>query len=341
MLGALRVLFILGFFALLSSLSTSAGGNEALVSAPSDAGSLEADFDAVILEVQNQLLAAPEASYVYLTHWIKVYNSAQDRPKARAPQTPQRLTAADSFAHDSNKSWRPNGFPVVSPLWGHSMPYSFADPSRFRPPAPPLQGEAFEASIENVLIYGDLFSEVRTPEQSLISAFWANGRSTETPPGRWNVIALEGSRHLPKAKRIELMLRLNIALYDAGIAAWDAKYHYSYWRPQTAIAATDVEYSDWEPMMQPPFHPEYVSGHSAFSGAGSAILEHYLGASDFCVIAKELANLKRCFSGFTQAAEEAGLSRIYGGIHFDFSNQAGLKLGRDVAAHVISTVSLP
>lgn len=97
-------------------------------------------------------------------------------PKPRTPHTPMRFpAAADSFAHDPNKSWRPNGFPVVSPRWGLSTPYSFADASRFRPPAPPLQGEAFEASVKNVLIYGDLFSEVRTPEQSLISAFWANG----------------------------------------------------------------------------------------------------------------------------------------------------------------------
>ena len=62
--------------------------------------------------------------------------------------------AADRFAHDLNKSWRPNGFPVVFPRWGRSTTYSFAVASRFRRPAPPLQGEAFEASVENVLIYG-------------------------------------------------------------------------------------------------------------------------------------------------------------------------------------------
>ena len=76
-------------------------------------------------------------------------------------------------------------------------------------------------------------------------------------------------------KRMSKPLRaglLVIALYDAGIAAWAAKYHYSYWRPQTVIAATDAEYADWAPMMQPPFHPEYVSGHSAFSGAFSTPL---------------------------------------------------------------------
>ena len=118
----------------------------------------------------------------------------------------------------------------------------------------------------------DLFSEVRTTQAVFNLRLLGQWRRDGNAAGALGHDALEHSRHLPKAKRMELMLRLNIALYDAGIAAWASKYHYSYWRPQTVIAATDAEYAGWEPMMQPPFHPEYVSGHSAFSGAFSTPL---------------------------------------------------------------------
>ena len=91
--------------------------------------------------------------------------------------------------------------------------------------------------------------------------------------------------------------------------------------------------------MQPPFHPEYVSGHSAFSGAGAAILETLIGPKSFCFTSEELLGLTRCFSSFTDAARKAGRSRIFGGIHYEFSNQAGQKLGRDVAHQVLETFS--
>ena len=338
MVGVWRYILIFAFLV----VSTIANGQDIKYSSPivnnAEPNALENDFKAVISKVKDRLLDAPEATYLYLAHWIELYNFENILPETAALQLPPLPEKIDNFTPKQN--WEPNGYPVVSPEWAFGTPFSFADPARFRPPSPPTHGPIFEKDIKNVLLYGDAYSEVRTPEQSLIAAFWANGIGTETPPGRWNIIALEESRHLPHAERVNLMLKLNIALYDAGIAAWDSKYHYSYWRPQSAISKTYSLYADWQPMMQPPFHPEYVSGHSAFSGAAAKVLEVYLGPRKFCITAPELANLQRCFDSFTQAANEAGQSRIYGGIHYDFSNQAGLKLGRDVAAHVLSTVNL-
>ena len=249
--------------------------------------------------------------------------------------------APDNAAPLKQTDWKPNGFPIVSPEWRYLAPISFSPASRFRPKPPPdVESEELQKDAKDVLAYGDDYSLIRRADEALASAFWANGPGTETPPGRWNVIALENSKSLPRAQRTALMLKLNIALYDAGIAAFDAKYHYDYWRPQTAIRQLYPEQADWGPMMQPPFHPEYVSGHSAFSGAAAAVLEHYLGRKRFCITAPELFDLERCFAGFNEAAEEAGRSRIFGGIHFEFSNQAGLKLGRDVAEQVIFNIDL-
>lgn len=306
--------------------------------------SLETSFEAAKQEVQNQLLNAPEASYIYLTHWIDIYNQSKSAEEIfsfeRKIERPDKA-AQDDAAPLKQTDWQPNGFPIVSPEWRYLTPISFSPASRFRPDPPPdVESEEFQKDAKDVLAYGDDYSLTRRADEALASAFWANGPGTETPPGRWNIIALESSKSLPRAQRTALMLRLNIALYDAGIAAFDAKYHYDYWRPQTAIRQLYPEQADWGPMMQPPFHPEYVSGHSTFSGAAAAVLEHYLGRKNFCITAPELHDLERCFTSFTDAAQEAGRSRIFGGIHFEFSNQAGLKLGRAVAEQVISNIEL-
>ena len=338
MVGVWRYILILAFLAVSTTAIGQAFESPSALVVHAEPNALEENFKAVIVDVQAQLLDAPEASYLYLAHWIEIYNHENNVPGGATLKLPPRPEKIKNFTPKPN--WEPNGYPVVSPEWGLGTPFSFSNPARFRPPSPPTHGPIFEKDIKEVLLYGDAYSDVRTPEQSLIAAFWANGIGTETPPGRWNIIALEGSRHLPHAERVNLMLRLNIALYDAGVAAWDSKYHYSYWRPQSAITKTYNLYTDWQPMMQPPFHPEYVSGHSAFSGAAATVLENYLGSRKFCITAPELADLIRCFESFTQAANEAGQSRIYGGIHYNFSNQAGLQLGHNVAVHVLSTVKL-
>jgi len=156
-----------------------------------------------------------------------------------------------------------------------------------------------------------------------------------TPPGHWNNIAISTINKLPVEEQLEILLVLNIALYDAGIAAWDAKYHFLYPRPHETIRQIDKENPNWTSMGDVPLHPEYVSGHSAFSGAASHILTSYLGEYEFCNTSKAMWGLERCFASFKDAAEEAGQSRIYGGLHYQFSNQDGLQLGINVAQHAL------
>ena len=140
---------------------------------------------------------------------------------------------------------------------------------------------------------------------------------------------------------------------DAGIASWKAKYDYELWRPIDAIQNADVDSNPatqadptWKPLIVTPPFPAYVSGHSSFSSAASAVLTGLLGpsvsfvsqsdtVSEWRLVSSTEPSPKvRTFTGFAQAAEEAGLSRIYGGIHFNFDNTQGLKLGNDIGNFV-------
>jgi MYXO-CTERM domain-containing protein len=139
-----------------------------------------------------------------------------------------------------------------------------------------------------------------------------------------------------------------LALADARIAVWNAKYEYGLWRPVTSINSplddgnpdtTPDPEGDWAPLLETPNHPEYVSGHSATGAAGAAVLAHWFGDDNsFSVTSETLvgAAYTRSFKRFSDAAQENADSRIYGGIHYRFSNEAALVLGEKVAAFVLA-----
>jgi hypothetical protein len=164
----------------------------------------------------------------------------------------------------------------------------------------------------------------------------------------WNQIAqtLGAGNNLEQNAR--LFAALNIGLADAAIAAWDAKYEYGLWRPVTAIRADDgnpltLQDPNWTPLLTTPPFPEYVSGHSTFSGAASTILAQVLGKDEmaFVVASGDLPGVTRSFYALSQAANEAGMSRIYGGIHFQAGNQDGLATGRSIGDWVMGQYFQP
>jgi hypothetical protein len=166
-----------------------------------------------------------------------------------------------------------------------------------------------------------------------------------TPPGHWNRIArsLAAERGLSTFENARLFAMLNIALADAAIACWECKYKFDFWRPVTAIRTAAKlgntslkEDPDWTPLLTTPPFPSYTSGHSTFSGAAAAVLTAFLGKDDvaFSSISDAMPGVRRSFKSFSDAANEAGMSRIYGGIHYSFDNKDGLKLGRAIGEHV-------
>jgi membrane-associated phospholipid phosphatase len=239
------------------------------------------------------------------------------------------------------------------PNWPHVTPWAMTGGSQLRPAAPPSPNSTeYLAAFREVKRVGRVDSTSRTAEQTQIALFWADGAGTETPPGHWITIAsgLSRERGLSLAENARLLGLLSITVADAAIISWDVKYAYNNWRPVTGIQhadqdgnpATDADPS-WLPLLGTPPFPSYSSGHSTFSSSSARVLAHFFGtdAIAFSTVSDGLPGVTRSFTSLSQAAEEAGQSRIYGGIHWQFDNQAGLDSGRALADLVFFSVLTP
>jgi hypothetical protein len=247
----------------------------------------------------------------------------------------------------------PNGFePALLPQWPNVIPFAMTSGDQFRPGGPPaLDSATYAAELNEVQAYGKTISAVRTAEQTEIARFWADGGRSFTPPGHWNQIAAQFTSQPGRTllENARLFALLDMALADAGIVSWDAKYAFNLWRPITAIQQADLDGNaattkdaTWTSLLTTPPFPEYTSGHSTFSGAASTVLDSLVGpATGFSTMSLGLPGVYRTFTGFTQAANEAGQSRIYGGIHFQSANQDGLASGRSLGHYVLEQQLLP
>ncbi|OHB55680.1 MAG: hypothetical protein A2Y07_09045 [Planctomycetes bacterium GWF2_50_10] len=247
----------------------------------------------------------------------------------------------------------PMNMPAMNPQWAIVTPFALVSNSQFRPGQPPaLTSAEYTAAFNEVKSIGSKTSATRSQMQSMTAMFWMDMPGTWTTVGRWNFIARQTAmrHHSNLWQNARLFAMFNVALADAGIQAWDIKYAYSFWRPITAItqANTDnnpatIEDTAWEPYITTPAFPEYVSAHSTFSGAAAQILADFFNDDNisFTVTSYTDPNMLRVYRSFTQAADEAGISRIYGGIHFSFSNRLGLDAGRSVAKYVLHNYMQP
>ena len=237
----------------------------------------------------------------------------------------------------------PAFLPYLLPQWGFVAPFGMSSGSQFRPPGPPsLDSERYAADYNEVKELGAAFGSTRTEDQTQIALFWADGAGTETPPGHWNSIAqiIGAAQGNTLEENARLFALLNIAMADAAICAWDAKYTFHFWRPVTAIAFAEPELNWASFIVTPPF-PDYVSGHSTFSGAAATVLALFYGTEDlpFTIGSDFLPGVYRSFPTCLDAADEAAVSRLYGGIHFRSANedglQAGISIGEWAATHYL------
>jgi PAP2 superfamily/Dockerin type I domain len=245
------------------------------------------------------------------------------------------------------------------PQWPQVTPFVMLSGSQFRPAPPPaLNSFEYAQAVDEVMRLGASNSSERTADQTNIAKFWADGAGTATPPGHWNQIAVDqslahGQSLLESARTLALV---NLALADAGIASWNAKYHYDLWRPIDAIRKADIDGNSataqnvgWTPLLQTPAFQSYTSGHSTFSHAAAAVLTSLFGDNvaftdhadpghtGLWPPSDDTSSIpRRTFAGFRQAAEEAGRSRIYGGIHFSFDNTAGSTAGNQIGELTVS-----
>ena len=222
-------------------------------------------------------------------------------------------------------------------------------PSQFRPPPPPaLNSSTYTTDYNETKTMGVFASSQRTADQSDLALFWAGNT-----PLYWNRIAsqIATARNLSLTENAHLFAQLNLAMADAGIACWDAKYRYVFWRPITAIRGGDTDENDatvvdanWTPWLDAlpagtPPHPEYPSGHSTVSGAAAFILEAAFGDNTPFTVTSEVPIVKlstRSFSSFSAATAEIADARVFGGIHYRNSCVQGNTVGRAVADYVLS-----
>jgi membrane-associated phospholipid phosphatase len=226
------------------------------------------------------------------------------------------------------------------------LPWVLDVPSEFRPAGPHALGSLpYLADLDETRTMGNISSAQRTADETFAAQFWAS----TTANYFWDGVAmrLSAARHMTLSENARLLALVNVAMADAAIACWDAKYHYVFWRPITAIrASTDPA---WTPLIPTPAHPEYPSGHSTVSGAAAAVLAAVFGDNVAFVIdtdganqssagpgAPPLAGATRTFTSFTAALEEVKNARIFGGIHFRTACDDGQATGKSVAEFVLA-----
>lgn len=252
----------------------------------------------------------------------------------------------------------------ITPQWGKVAPFALRSAAEFRPVLPaPYPSADYTEQANEVLAY----SAALTDEQKMMAEYWADGPASELPPGHWTLFAEAVSTrdHHGLDEDVRMFFALTNAIFDASIACWEAKRFYDYVRPITAVHALYsgkqvtawagaglgtrvIDGSNWRPyqaatVVTPPF-PSYVSGHSAFSAAGAQILRLYTNSDVFGLSATFPAGSSRVEPGivphapvtlswatFSDAADEAGISRRYGGIHFKQEDVVSRQMGRLVA----------
>jgi hypothetical protein len=243
--------------------------------------------------------------------------------------------------------------PPVDPQWRQVTPFALTSGTQFQPPPPPaITSAQYAAELNQVEQLGGTTSTARTPAETALARFWSDLAGTFDPPGHWNQIAeiAAVANHTDLENSARMFALLDMALADAGVEAWGVKYTDNTARPVTVIrdgadGVNPLVHADptWTPLWATPAFPSYISGHSTFSAAAAAVLDSIYGTSfAFTDSGDPSENLTpEHFANFDQAAQSAGMSRIYGGIHFMSDNLAGLQVGGEVGQYVVQHELLP
>lgn len=207
--------------------------------------------------------------------------------------------------------------PPVQPMAGTWKTWVIDSGEAFRPPPPPAYGSPQYLAEARELI--DMQNSL-TKEQRRSAKFWEGGEGTPLPPGVWNRVVLDylAEHRVSRAEQFRTLALVNVALADAGVASWDAKY--AYWTPRPENAIRDLLDPKWRPYLRTPLFPAYVSGHSTYSAA----------------VAEVLAGLyPDDAEQFRAMGEEAGISRLLGGIHWRSDHVHGSRMGLEIGKRVL------
>jgi len=237
--------------------------------------------------------------------------------------------------------------PTVIPIavqWPKRKPWLMTNPAQFRPgPPPKLTSEVWARDYNEVKALGGKNSTQRTAEQTEIARFW----EATLPPiyyGLVRSVATVPGRDVTQNAR--LFAAVTQAIDDAMIAVFDAKYHYNFWRPVTAICNGDMDGNDateqdlsWAPFVDTPMHPEYPCAHCIIAGAVGTVLEAEIGAGPTPILTTTSTtanNSARSWKKIDDFVQEVSLARIYDGVHYRNSTQVGTAMGKQIGALAVA-----
>jgi hypothetical protein len=267
------------------------------------------------------------------------------------------LEARANDGCDAPDSYRPRTTPgvyvptaiTISSMWPDMKPFVMAKPSQFRPVPPvSLDSKEWAADYNELKDYGGQSSTKRSAQQTEIARFWLVG-----PPVAYHpfVRQLVSTKQMDIVDSARFMTLVSVGLTDAIIAVLDAKYHYNFWRPITAIRngdaddnpATDRE-ATWQPIAPTPMHPEYPCAHCIQSGSVAGVVKAVLGSDEIPEIAMTsptAPGVTRRWTNMTALTDEIASARIWAGFHYRFSTRVGTNMGRQVGDYVVKSVMQP
>jgi PAP2 superfamily len=267
------------------------------------------------------------------------------------------LEARANDGHDAVDDYRPTTTPgvyVPTPItaastWSRVKPFAMTTASQFRPDPPiSLSSQEWAADYNELKDYGGKTSAKRSPQQNETARFWL----MVGPPAYHPFV-----RQLVTAKQMSIgdsarfMALAAVGLNEALIAVFDAKYHYNFWRPITAIRNGDIDGNDvtereatWQPIDNTPMHPEYPCAHCILSGSVSGVIKAVLGTEDIPEIAitsQAAPGVIHRFTNLTAFTDEVANARIWAGFHYRFSTRVGTDMGRQIGEYVVKNVMQP
>jgi hypothetical protein len=267
------------------------------------------------------------------------------------------LEARKNDGADAPDAYRPRMTPgvyvptaiTVGSMWPDVKPFAIAKSSQFRPQPPVVLNSAEWATDYNeIRDYGSKTSTRRSAQQTETARFWLMVGPAAYHPFARQLVAAKQMSVVDSARFMALVA---VGLNDALIAVLDAKYHYNFWRPITAIRNGDIDgnpaterEATWQPIDNTPMHPEYPCAHCTLSGTVAGIVGAALGSAEIPEIAISSTSAPGVIHRWTNTralTEEVANARIWAGFHYRFSTRAGSEMGRRIGESVVNSVMQP
>jgi hypothetical protein len=257
-----------------------------------------------------------------------------------AARADDAVTGAEVYRPSTTAgAYVPTTMPATT-QWPQRKPWLMASAAQFRPgPPPPLTSERWARDYNEIKAFGGRASTQRSAEQTAIARFW----ETTLPPiyhGLVRSVAEMPGRDLMRNAR--LFAAVTQAIDDALIAVFDAKYHHGFWRPITAIRNGDIDGNDaterdaaWLPFIDTPMHPEYPCAHCIQAATVGTLLQAEIGAGSaptFTTTSPTANGAVRRWPSTEAFMQEVANARVFDGVHFRFSTEAGIAMGRRIGA---------